>query len=108
VSDGKASANLAFTLKVTGGTTTTSSATLNWTPPTKNTDGSSLTNLAGYRISYGPSASSLTQTVQIANPGLSSYVIDGLTSGTWYFSLRAYTSSGSESSLSNPVSRTIP
>jgi hypothetical protein len=46
--------------------------------------------------------------VQIANPGISSYVIDGLTSGTWYFSLRAYTSSGSESSLSNPVSRTIP
>jgi hypothetical protein len=78
VSDSKASANLAFTLKVTGGTTTTSSATLNWSPPTKNTDGSSLTNLAGYRISYGPSASSLTQTVQIANPGLSSYVIDGL------------------------------
>jgi hypothetical protein len=108
VSDGKASANLAFTLKVTGGTTTTSSATLNWSPPTKNTDGTSLTNLAGYRISYGTSAGSLTQTVQIANPGISSYVIDGLTSGTWYFSLRAYTSSGSESSLSNPVSRTIP
>jgi hypothetical protein len=108
VSDGKASAKLSFTLKVTGGTTTTSSATLNWTPPTKNTDGSSLTNLAGYRISYGTSPSSLTQTVQIANPGISSYVIDGLTSGTWYFTLRAYTSSGSESALSNPVSRTIP
>lgn len=107
VSDGKATASLSFTLKVTGGSTTTSSATLNWSPPTKNTDGSSLTNLAGYRISYGTSPSSLTKTVQIANPGLSSYVIDGLTSGTWYFSLRAYTSSGSESSLSNPVSRTI-
>ena len=28
-------------------------ATVSWTPPTTNTDGSALTNLAGYRVAYG-------------------------------------------------------
>lgn len=111
-SDGTSSVSLplfSITVATSGGSTpTTGAATLNWTPPTRNTDGSSLTNLAGYRIAYGKSAGSLTQTVQISNPGISSYVIDGLSSGTWYFALKSYTSGGSESSLSNVASRTIP
>jgi hypothetical protein len=112
VSDGKTSAALpAFGITVNaagGGTPTTGAATLNWTPPTRNSDGSTLTNLAGYRISYGKSATSLTNTVQIANPGIASYVVDNLASGVWYFALKSYTSGGSESTLSNPVSTTIP
>ena len=63
---------------------TNGSATLSWTPPTQNTDGSALTNLAGYRILYGTSASALTQTIEIANPGLATYVVTGLSSGNWY------------------------
>jgi hypothetical protein len=31
-------------------------ATLSWTAPTENTDGTTLANLAGYRIRYGTSA----------------------------------------------------
>jgi len=80
---------------------------LSWSPPTQNTDGSALTNLAGYRISYGRAANSLTQTATIANPGVSSYVIENLASGTWYFAVKAYTSSGSESALSNIASKSI-
>jgi hypothetical protein len=91
----------------TSGGTTTGSAVLNWTPPTRNTDGTSLTNLAGYRISYGTSPSSLSKTVQLANPGLANYVVEGLTSGTWYFALKTYTSTGVESTLSNTASITI-
>ena len=49
VSDGAASASLpAFTITVAQ--PSTGSATLSWTAPTQNTDGSSLTNLAGFRI----------------------------------------------------------
>lgn len=85
----------------------TGSATLSWTPPTRNTDGSELTNLAGYRVSYGTSATALTSTIQIANPGVSSYTVSNLAPGTYYFAVRAYTSSGTESNNSNVGSKVI-
>ena len=53
--------------QVTNGT-----ATISWIPPTQNTDGSALTDLAGYRIYYGTSPSSLNQNVELSNPGLTS------------------------------------
>ena len=114
VSDGKASAALpAFAIAVTQ--VSVGAATLSWTPPTQNTDGSALTNLAGYRILYGAAPSSLNQTVEIANPGLTTYVIENLSPGTYYFAVRAYSSAGGESVNSNcsfesrPVSeRRIP
>lgn len=86
----------------------TGNAALSWTPPTENTNGSALTNLAGYRVVYGRDASNLDQVVQIANPGLSSYTITGLTSGTWYFAVKAYNSGGGESAVSNTGMKTIP
>ena len=76
-------------------------------PPTTNTNGSTLSNLAGYRVSYGTNSSSLSNTVQLSNPGLSSYMIANLSPGTWYFGVRAYTSTGSESALSQLASKTI-
>jgi hypothetical protein len=106
VTDGKATASLtSFSLTVAQ--VVTGSATLSWTPPTANTDGSQLTTLAGYRIYYGTSQSNLDQQVQIANPGISSYQLDDLTAGTWYFSVHSYTSDGTESSDSNIGSKTI-
>ena len=108
VSDGSLTASLPAFAIVVSSTTTTGSATLSWTPPTRNTDGSTLTNLAGYRILYGTSPSALTRTVQVANAGISRYVVESLAAGTWYFSVRAYTSSGSESPASNTASTTVP
>jgi hypothetical protein len=111
VSDGKATAKLAgFVITVASapsGGSGTGSASLSWTPPTRNTDGSTLSNLAGYRISYGTSSSSLSSTVTVGNPGISNYVVDNLAKGTWYFSIKAYTSSGNESSASPVVSKSI-
>lgn len=86
---------------------TVGAATLSWTAPDQNTDGSALTNLAGYRIYYGTSANDLDQVISISNVGITAYVVDDLTAGTYYFSIRAYTSAGTESSLSNVVSDTI-
>lgn len=107
VSDGTSSVSLpAFTIRVNAGAT--GSATLSWQAPTQNEDGSPLTNLAGYRIAYGQSASSLSRTIDVTNAGLTTYVINNLTSGTWYFAVKAYTSSGVESDLSNVASKTIP
>jgi Fibronectin type III domain len=81
--------------------------TLSWTPSTERTDGAALTNLAGYRILYGTSSSALTQTIQIANPGLTTYVIENLSPATYYFVVRAYTSRGAESANSNTVSTLV-
>jgi hypothetical protein len=108
VSDGKAKVSLpAFSIAVTQAQTQTRSATLSWTPPTANTDGSTLTNLAGYRIVYGTSSTVLSQTINVSNPGVTNYVVDGLAPGTYYFALKAYTSQGVESSVSNVVSKVI-
>jgi hypothetical protein len=86
---------------------TVGAATLSWAAPDQNTDGSALTNLAGYRIYYGTSANALDQVIDIKSVGLTAYVIDNLTAGTYYFSIRAYNSVGMESALSNIVSDTI-
>jgi hypothetical protein len=82
-------------------------ATLSWVAPDQNTDGSALTNLAGYRIYYGTGVDALTEVIELPTVGITAYVIDNLTAGTYYFSIRAYTSAGIESALSNVVSDTI-
>ena len=85
----------------------TGAATLDWTAPTENSDGSVLTNLAGYTVYYGTSPASLTQTVKITNPGLTPYPMTNLPSGTWYFTITAYSADGSESARSGVVSTRI-
>jgi hypothetical protein len=106
VSDGTTSLSLpAFQIAVTQ--IGNGSATLSWAAPTENTNGTALTNLAGYQIYYGTSVSAMTQTVQIANPGIDMYVVSDLSPGTWYFSIRAYTSANVEGAASAAVSKTI-
>jgi hypothetical protein len=114
-SDGVSSASLpAFSITVknpgsvsSSGGTTNGSATVNWQPPTENTNGTVITNLAGYTIEYGTNKSNLTSSVKVANPGLTSYVIENLAAGTYYFGVIAYNSAGQTSSVSSVVSKTI-
>ena len=82
-------------------------ATLSWEAPVSNTNGSALTDLAGYRIYYGASADDMKETVQISNLGIQTYVIENLEAGTWYFAVRALSSQGTESPLSDVVSKRI-
>jgi Putative Ig domain len=106
VSDGAATASLpAFSISVTQ--ISNGTATVSWLPPTENTNGTPLTNLAGYRIYYGTNPSSLTQSVQITNPGLATYVLENLSPATWYFSVVSYSSANVESPLSQVVSKKI-
>jgi len=104
VSDGNASSSLAaFAITVTTGT-----ASLSWTPPTQNTDGTDLTDLAGYRVSYGTDAGNLQTIIQVADPSATSYVVSNLSSGTYFFSVAAYTTAGAQGLESSVVSKTIP
>jgi hypothetical protein len=106
VTNGTSSASLpAFSIAVTQ--VSTGSVTVNWATPTQNTNGTPLVNLAGFRIYYGTSATNLNQSAQIANPGVTSYVLANLTPGAWYIALADYTANGTESSLSNIASTTV-
>ena len=80
---------------------TSQTAIVSWTPPVQRTDGSSLNDLAGYRVYYGKALNSLTRIIDIRNPGQTSQFIDNLDSGTWYFAVTAYTQDGLESEMSN-------
>ena len=110
--DGSATASLpAFSITVTGTAAATGSgtATVKWVAPTENSNGTALTNLAGYTVYYGTDASTLSQaqSVQVANPAALSYTVTGLTSGTWYFAVASYTTGGQASTLSAVSSKTI-
>jgi len=72
-----------------------------WTPPTLNTDGSDLRDLAGYKIYQ-----SLTQggpyveVANVTNPAVSTYALD-LPANTYYFVSTAYNAADVESQYSN-------
>ena len=87
--------------------TGTGTATVSWEAPTTFTNGEPLTDLAGYRIYFGTDANNLVGSVTLNSIGLQTYVIDDLGAGTWYFAVKAYTSAGAESALSQVVSKTI-
>jgi hypothetical protein len=107
VSDGKSSVSLtAFSISVVQ--TSNGTAVVSWTPPTTNIDGTTLTDLNGFRIAYGNSSSNLDQSVSVTNAGLTSYTVNNLTSGQWYFAVFAVNSAGTESGISNVASKTIP
>lgn len=102
-STGSAQASLAgFTVTVLPG----GSVILSWQAPTTNTDGSALADIAGYTIHYGTIASLLTQSVNVDNP-TTSYSIENLSAGVWYFAISAYTSAGVDGALSDVVSATL-
>lgn len=106
-SDGQQTASApAFSITVASSNSGAGNATLSWTAPTSNTDGSTLTDLAGYRVYYGTDPGNLNVVVNVS-PGVNTYVIEGLTTGTWYFAVKSYTNTGTESALSNIASKTI-
>jgi Fibronectin type III domain len=78
------------------------SATLSWMPPTQTLDGSPLQSLASYRIDYGKDPAVLERTIEIINPGITRYVVEGLTPGTWYFRITAFDTRGDQS-LATPI-----
>jgi len=106
VSDGTATTSLAA-FNVTVVAVSSGSATLSWTPPTTNSNGTPLTNLAGYRVRWGQSAGNYSNSTTLNNAGLTSYVVGNLGPGTYYFVVTAVNSAGTESQFSNMASKTV-
>ena len=82
-------------------------ATINWAIPTKNTNGSALTDLAGFKVLYGTSSTTLSQSKLVNDPKATSTAIAALGTGTWYFAVRAVNSQQVESANSAVGQKTI-
>jgi hypothetical protein len=82
-------------------------ATLSWNPPESRTDGTALTNLGGFKIYYGRMSGVYDYEIDIDNPSISTYLVEGLNAGDWYFVVAAYDADGLESEHSNEVLREI-
>ena len=79
-------------------------ALVSWMPPTENTDGSALVDLAGYLIYYGGSPNTYSSNITIDNVGLTSLLVEGLPpSSDLYFVMTAFNTEGIESSYSEEV-----
>ncbi len=78
--------------------------TISWQAPTLNTDGTTLTDLRGYRIVYGDQPGHLHQSIELPNAGLVSYLVENLPAGRHYFAMVALNGDGAESELSMEVS----
>lgn len=85
-------------------------ATLTWTPPTTNTDGTPYTDPNGFRIQWGntgPAEAQLDQTTYIPQSAGNSWTSPNLAAGTWYFGVKAVNALGLESALSNVASKVL-
>lgn len=114
VSDGKASASLpAFSITVGTSATPGSAApsgpgvSLSWDVPTRTEDGATLQDLSGYRIHYGTNQNVLVNSIEVQSAGSNTFTVQNLKPGTYYFAVRAVAANGSESKLSNIISRTV-
>lgn len=82
-------------------------AMVSWIAPTQNIDGSPLTNLAGYVVSYGRTQDTLSHSVLINNPNVDSASFEDLAPGTYYFAVQAVTANGDLSGLSDLLQKVI-
>jgi len=105
VSDGGISSALApFSIDVVQ-SATAGTASLSWLSPPANSNGT--LEVEGYHIYYGRSAQDLTHVVNVESPSATSFVINNLPAGTWFFGIASYNAEKVESSLSAIVSTAI-
>lgn len=82
----------------------TVSATVTWTAPAANTDGSPLTDLAGFKIYYWATGNEANPSVKTAAATATQDVVTGLNQNTtYYFEVAAYDTSFNESARSNRI-----
>jgi hypothetical protein len=99
--------SFSITVGAAGSSGGTAAVTLTWQPPTQNSNGTPLNNLDGYKLYYGQTAGSLSNVVEISNPSTTSYSVQNLAPGTYYFAVASFNSTGIQSSLSSEVSTTV-
>jgi hypothetical protein len=87
--------------------TAATAVTVSWLAPTDNINGTVLTDLKGYKIHYGGAPRNYSGTIQVSNPGLTTYVVENLSPGRYYFAVTAYNSLGEDSDYSPEISTIV-
>jgi len=82
------------------------SAILTWSPPTTNTDGSTLLDIIGFNVYRGTSPASMMLAATVVSPA-SGYVDANLAPAVWYWYVTAVNALGTESAPSAVVSKTV-
>jgi hypothetical protein len=106
VSDGSNTVSLpSFSIRVEQ--TGLFAVTLSWNPPSLDADGSALQDLAGYKIFYGTQPGDYSNSVTVSNAGITRYMIENLSPGTYYFAIAALDDNSNQSSLSNEATARV-
>ena len=74
---------------------------------TVNTNGTPLTNLAGYVIRYGTSSAALNNKISVASASATGVEITNLSPGNWDFAVSAINTANVESQFSAIAGKTI-
>ena len=84
-------------------------ATVNWSAPSSRADGQPLSpgEIQGYRIYYGTASGQYVYSINIDDGSASSYTVQDLPVGTYYFVLTTVDSNGRESGYSTEAVRTV-
>jgi hypothetical protein len=107
VSDGKGGSASLAAFAVAVQAVTTGSALLTWVPPTQNTDGTALVNLASYKVYWGTTQGNYPSSAVVSSPSATTYLVENLVPGTYFFVVTAVNSQGAESQFSNTASKVI-
>lgn len=99
-------ATTTYTLTCTAGP---GQAVVSWVAPTQNTDGSALTNLAGFKVYWANSSAGVPAATPVVlnSPTTLTYTVTGLTAGTWYFGAKAFNSANVDSDLSGIANKVV-
>jgi hypothetical protein len=110
VTDGTDTVSLsAFSIEVKANVVATGSMDLSWTAPATRSDGTplSLADINGYRIYYGESEGSYTESVDIADGAAQSARVTDIPVGSYHVVMTTYDTDGRESGYSGSVVKTI-
>ena len=102
---GHRAATMPFTISVIG--SGEGVARIDWQRPTWKLDGSTLDDLAGYRICYGRDPDDLDHSVFIPDPSQTSYEFSTLDAGVWYFAVISVNANGLEGPSSGTARKVI-
>lgn len=84
------------------------SATLTWTAPTQNTDGTPYTDPKGFKIYYDMTQGGPYENVNdIPDPNATTHIVSPLIPGTWFFVATAYNQNDIESDVSGEVMKIL-
>jgi hypothetical protein len=80
---------------------------ISWIAPQENVDGTTLTDLASYRIYYGTESRAYSNILNVANSAATSHVFSA-PPGDYYITMTALDADGNESAYANEIVRSIP